>query len=50
MSKVVVSMPRVDAIIGTEKSGAKFEACIMNVANLFVGNYNIAEHNAYQGL
>jgi hypothetical protein len=27
-----------------------FEARIVNAANLLVGNYNVAEHNTYQGL
>jgi hypothetical protein len=48
--KVVVPMPQIDAAVGTEESRAKFEARIMNTVNLLVGNYNIAEHNAYQGL
>jgi hypothetical protein len=50
LSKVVVPMPLVDAVIGYEESRAKFEARIVNAANLLVDNYNIAEHNAYQGL
>jgi hypothetical protein len=48
--KVVAPVSQVDAAIGTEESGAKFEARIMNAANLLVGNYNVAEHKAYQGL
>jgi hypothetical protein len=48
--KVVVLMPHVDAVILTKESGAKFEVCIVNAVNLLVGNYNIAEHNTYQGL
>jgi hypothetical protein len=50
LSKVVMSMPQVDVVIGTKESGAKFEARIMNITNLLVGNYNISEHNTYQGL
>jgi hypothetical protein len=42
-----VPMPLVDAVIGYEESRAKFEARIVNAANLLVDNYNIAEHNAY---
>jgi hypothetical protein len=48
--KVVVPMPQVDTVIGTEEFGAKFETCIVNAANLLVDKYNVAEHNAYQGL
>jgi hypothetical protein len=47
---VVVPMPQIDVAIGTEESRAKFEACIMNAVNLLAGNYNVAEHNAYQVL
>jgi hypothetical protein len=47
LSKVVVPMPQVDTIIGTEESGAEFEARIRNAVNLLVGKYNVAEHNAY---
>jgi hypothetical protein len=50
LSKVVVLIAQVDAAIGTEESGAKFEARIVHAANLLVGNYNVAEHKAYQGL
>jgi hypothetical protein len=50
LSKVVVPMPQIDAAIKTEESRAEFEARIMNTANLLVGNYNVAEHNSYQGL
>jgi hypothetical protein len=48
--KVVVPMPQIVVTIGTEESRAKFEARIMNAANLLVGKYSVAEHNAYQGL
>jgi hypothetical protein len=48
--KVVVLMPQIDVAIGTEESRAKFEVRIMNPVNLLAGNYNVAEHNAYQGL
>jgi hypothetical protein len=50
LSKVVVPMPQVDTVIGTEESRAEFEARIMNAVNLFLGKYNVAVHNAYQGL
>jgi hypothetical protein len=50
LSKVVVPMPQVDTVIGTEESRAEFEAHIMNVVNLLVGKYNVAVHNTYQGL
>jgi hypothetical protein len=50
LSKVVVLMPKVTPIIGTKESEAAFEARIINVVNLLVGNYNVAEHNAYTGL
>jgi hypothetical protein len=47
LSKVVVLMPQVDAAFGIEESGAKFQVRIPNCVNLLVGNYNVAEHNAY---
>jgi hypothetical protein len=47
LSKVMVPMPQFDTVIRTEEPGDKFEARIVNVVNLLVGNYNIAEHNAY---
>jgi hypothetical protein len=50
LSKVVVPMPKVTPTIGAQESEAAFEKRIMNAANLLVGNYNIAEHNAYKGL
>jgi hypothetical protein len=50
LSKVVVPMSQVDTVIGTEESGAEFEAHIRNATNLLVGKYNVAEHNTYQGL
>jgi hypothetical protein len=50
LSKVVVLIPQVDAAIGTKESGAKFEARIVHATNLLVGNYNVVEHKAYQGL
>jgi hypothetical protein len=50
LSKVVVPMPQINAAIGAEESRAEFEARMVNVANLLVGNYNVADHNAYQGL
>jgi hypothetical protein len=50
LSKVVVPMPQVETIIGTEEPGAEFEVCIVNAVDLLVGSYNVAEHNPYQGL
>jgi hypothetical protein len=50
LSKDVVPMPQVDIFIGTQESQAEFEARIASAANLLVGNYNVMEHNAYQGL
>jgi hypothetical protein len=50
LSKVVVLMPQIDAAIRTEESRVEFAVCIVNTANLLVGNYNVVEHNAYQGL
>jgi hypothetical protein len=47
LSKVMVSMPQVNPVIGVQESGAAFEARILNAVNLLVGNYNITEHNAY---
>jgi hypothetical protein len=43
-------MPQIVVTIGTEESRAKFEARIVNAANLLVGKYSVAEHNTYQGL
>jgi hypothetical protein len=43
-------MPQATAVIGAQEPGAEFEARITNVVNLLVGNYNIIEHNACQGL
>jgi hypothetical protein len=37
LSKVVVPMPQVDAVIGSEESRAEFEACNMNSTNLLRG-------------
>jgi hypothetical protein len=50
LSKVVVPMPQVTAVTGTQEPGAEFEACITNTTNLLVGNYNVTEHNTCQGL
>jgi hypothetical protein len=49
-SKVMVLMPQVDAAIGTGESGVEFEAHVVHAMNLLVCNYNVAEHEAYQGL
>jgi hypothetical protein len=45
-----VPMPRITTTIGQWESEAKFVMQIENAANELVGRYNIAEHNAYQGL
>jgi hypothetical protein len=50
LSKVMVLMPQVTTVIRAQEPGVEFEARIVNVTNLLVGNYNIIEHNAYQGL
>jgi hypothetical protein len=50
LSKVVVSMPQITAAIRDQESEAKFVARIEDAANELVGLYNIAEHNACQGL
>jgi hypothetical protein len=50
LSKVVVLMPLVATVIGAQEPGAEFEAWIRNVMNFLVGNYNVIEHNACQGL
>jgi hypothetical protein len=50
LSKVAVLMPQVTPVIGAQQVEVTFEAQIMNVASLLVGNYNITEHNAYKGL
>jgi hypothetical protein len=50
LSKVMVQMPQIAAAIGEWESEAKFGARVENAANLLVGNYNTAEHKAYQGL
>jgi hypothetical protein len=45
LSKVVVPMPQVTAVIGAQEPGAEFEARVTNAMNLLVGNYNVTEHN-----
>jgi hypothetical protein len=50
LSKAVEPMPLVAAVIGAQEPGAEFEARITNAVNLLVGNYNVTEHNACQGL
>jgi hypothetical protein len=47
--KVVVLMPQVTPVIGAQELGSTFEARIATASYLLVGNYNIAEHNAYKG-
>jgi hypothetical protein len=43
-------MPLITAAIGEREYDAMFVARAENAVNLLVGNYNIVEHNAYQGL
>jgi hypothetical protein len=43
-----VLMPLITATIGEHESRAMFVARIKNATNPLVGNYNIAEHKAYQ--
>jgi AmiR/NasT family two-component response regulator len=43
-------MSQVTPIVGAQESGLSFVARITNAASLLVGNYNIAEQNAYKGL
>jgi hypothetical protein len=50
LSKVVVLMPQVTPVIGVQELGLTLEVRISTAACLLVGNYNIAEHNAYKGL
>jgi hypothetical protein len=50
LSKVMVLMPLITVTIMEWESEAKFVAHVENAANLLVGNYNIVEHKAYQGL
>jgi hypothetical protein len=50
LSKVMVPMPQITAAIREWESEAKFVAHVENDVNLLVGNYNIADHKAYQGL
>jgi hypothetical protein len=50
LSKVMVLMPLITVTIMEWESEAKFVAHVENVVNLLVGNYNIVEHKAYQGL
>jgi hypothetical protein len=50
LSKVIVSMPLITAALEEREYEAMFVARVENAANLLVGNYNIVEHNAYQGL
>jgi hypothetical protein len=46
LSKVVVTMLKVTAIIEKQEAGAAFEAQIIAAANQLIGNYYTAEHNA----
>jgi hypothetical protein len=48
LPKVMVMMPQLITTIGEQESKAKFVVHIENAMNLLVGNYNIAEHKAYQ--
>jgi hypothetical protein len=46
----VVPKPQVTSVIGAQGLGSTFEARIVITACLLVGNYNIVDHNAYEGL
>jgi hypothetical protein len=46
LSKVIMPMSKVTAIIGKQDTGAAFEARIVVAANQLVGNYNMLEHRA----
>jgi hypothetical protein len=46
----VVPKPQVTSVIGAQGLGSTFEARIVIAACLLVGNYNIVDHNAYEGL
>jgi hypothetical protein len=50
LSKVIVPMPQIMTTIEQWESEAKFVERIENATNELVGQYDIAEHNAYQGL
>jgi hypothetical protein len=50
LTKVVVRMPKITPIIGTQESETALEARIVVAANLLVGNYCVTEHNACTGL
>jgi hypothetical protein len=50
LSKVLVLMPLVATAIRAQEPTVEFEACIVNAVNVLVGNYNIIEHKAYEGL
>jgi hypothetical protein len=46
LSKVIMPMSKVTAIIGKQDTGVAFEARIVVAANQLVGNYNMLEHRA----
>jgi hypothetical protein len=50
LSKVSVLMPRITTAIRQREFEATFVVWIEKAMNELVGWYNIAEHNAYQGL
>jgi hypothetical protein len=50
LSKIILSMPQISTAIAERESPAKFVTCIEKASNELVGWYNLAEHNAYQGL
>jgi hypothetical protein len=50
LSKIILPMPQISTAIAERESPAKFVACIEKASNELVFWYNLAEHNAYQGL
>jgi hypothetical protein len=46
----VVPMQRVTVVIKAQEPGVEFKARIVSAANVLVGNYNITEDKASQGL
>jgi hypothetical protein len=50
LSKIILPMPQIGTAIAERESPAKFAAQIEKAANELVGQYNLTEHNAYQGL
>jgi hypothetical protein len=50
LSMVMVLIPQIGAAIRERESSAKLAARVKKAANELVGRYNLAEHNAYNGL